>query len=546
VVSDPSSGVPQILGSSPVVTSIVPNKNSLTVNFTQSTVGNPSALFYYSLDGVHLLGSGVTSSPITIPTVNVPTNFYVVASNNLGNVFSSQSTGIPILVGLNDIVGNSLNIGFKVPDFSSNWINQYSYNSSQILYLQGLVNNSSPTGYEYVSAYVKYNGNLVVESYTNDVSGSGFKSFEVSIEDRTNTIYPIDTLYICNANINNDGTMTVGFYYYLSSIGVWSFSGSLTTDAISTTYSDWNTIHIGRGRTSISGLNTVHSQLLIQNVEVFPIAGPWMNFYKLYLLSSNLNGTGIVSNPYYTFNYAGNSGNLPVRTYVNGNLSSGVMTFSDSKAVHLNPGNGYTSGYAFNYLTLVEYLVSSPNNNPAKIPCFGEDTRILCFNPDTYEEEYTSIKNIRRGTLVKTLKNGYVKVDMIGRTTMNNNYTKNDRHKNRLYKCTKRNYPEMAKHDDLILTGCHCILVDEFKNNEEREKTIEVNRKIYITDDKYRLPACVDERAKIYEKSGTFLIYHLALENDDYYMNYGIYANGLLVETSSKRYMRELSNMVLL
>jgi hypothetical protein len=350
---------------------------------------------------------------------------------------------------------------------------------------------------------------------------------------------------MCNANINTDGTITVGFYYYLTSTGVWSFSGSLTTDAISTTYSDWNIIHIGRGRSSLSGLNTVVSQLLIQNVEVFPIAGPWMNFYKVYLLSTNTTGTGNLSNPYYTFNSASVGGNLPVRTYVNGNLTSGVMTFSDSKVVSLNPGSGYTSGYDFNYLTLVEFLVSSPNNNSANVPCFGENTRILCFNPDTYEEEYMPIKNIRRGTLVKTLRDGYVKVDMIGKTKMTNNYDGEERQKNRLYKCTKSEYPEIVG-DDLILTGCHCILVDEFRNAAEREKTIEVNRKIYITDNKYRLPACVDERAKIYEKRGTFTIYHFALENDDYYMNYGVYANGLLVETSSKRYMRELSGMELI
>ena len=219
---------------------------------------------------------------------------------------------------------------------------------------------------------------------------------------------------------------------------------------------------------------------------------------------------------------------------------------SNQKYVDLNPGDGYTSGYAYNYLTLVEYFVSSPNSNPPKIPCFGENSRILCFNQDTFEEEYVAIQHIRKGTLVKTLKHGYVPVDMIGKTTIRNNYSKNDeRHKNRLYKCTKRNYPEMTN-EDLILTGCHCILVDEFKDRAEREKTIEVNRKIYVTDDKYRLPACVDERAQIYEKSGTFPIYHLALENDDYYMNYGIYANGLLVETSSKRYLKELSNMELL
>jgi len=69
---------------------------------------------------------------------------------------------------------------------------------------------------------------------------------------------------------------------------------------------------------------------------------------------------------------------------------------------------------------------------------------------------------------------------------------------------------------------------------------------IYITDNKYRLPACVDLRNSVYEIPGPHTIYHLALENDDYKMNYGIYANGLLVETCSKRYLKELSKMELL
>jgi hypothetical protein len=43
-----------------------------------------------------------------------------------------------------------------------------------------------------------------------------------------------------------------------------------------------------------------------------------------------------------------------------------------------------------------------------------------------------------------------------------------------------------------------------------------------------------------------YTIYHFALENDNYYMNYGVYANGLLVETCSKRYLTELSNMELI
>ena len=75
---------------------------------------------------------------------------------------------------------------------------------------------------------------------------------------------------------------------------------------------------------------------------------------------------------------------------------------------------------------------------------------------------------------------------------------------------------------------------------------IEVYGNIYVTDRKYRLPACADPRASIYETPGTYTIYHLALENEDYDMNYGVYANGLLVETCSKRYLKELSNMTLI
>jgi hypothetical protein len=119
-----------------------------------------------------------------------------------------------------------------------------------------------------------------------------------------------------------------------------------------------------------------------------------------------------------------------------------------------------------------------------------------------------------------------------------------ERIKDQLYKCSTDKYPEIF--EDLIITGCHSILVDNFTNDKQKEKTIEVLGNIYVTDDKYRLPACVDERTSIYEHTGIHTIFHIALENDNYYMNYGIYANGLIVETCSKRYLRELSNMILI
>jgi hypothetical protein len=98
--------------------------------------------------------------------------------------------------------------------------------------------------------------------------------------------------------------------------------------------------------------------------------------------------------------------------------------------------------------------------------------------------------------------------------------------------------------EDLVVTGCHSILVKEWSSESEKERAIEANGgNVYITDDYYRLPACADERSRVYEQEGEYTIYHVALEHDNYYMNYGIYANGLLVESCSKRYLNELSGM---
>jgi hypothetical protein len=69
--------------------------------------------------------------------------------------------------------------------------------------------------------------------------------------------------------------------------------------------------------------------------------------------------------------------------------------------------------------------------------------------------------------------------------------------------------------------------------------------RIFVTDSKYRLIACVDERAEPWVSEGTYPIWHFALEHPDDGMNYGVYANGLLVETCAIRTLRSKSNMVI-
>ena len=175
------------------------------------------------------------------------------------------------------------------------------------------------------------------------------------------------------------------------------------------------------------------------------------------------------------------------------------------------------------------------------IPCFLEGTTILC-NIDGVEE-HVPVEKLTNGTLVKTSLDGFKKVVAIGKGEMLNPGN-DDRIENRLYKCSTTKYPTLT--NDLYITGCHSIL--EFPISEvQKEKIVNHIGKLYVTDKKYRLMACVDERAEPWNSKGTYTVYHFALENEDDSMNYGVYANGgLLVETCAIRTLQNKSNMTLM
>jgi hypothetical protein len=231
----------------------------------------------------------------------------------------------------------------------------------------------------------------------------------------------------------------------------------------------------------------------------------------------------------YGSGYSGGSGGTGGGGRGCGNIS---VTASTNGA--RNTGGGGGGGDFYSSATGGSGIVILVYTNP--LICFKEDTKILT------ESGYKPVQDLRKGDLVKTLLHGHVPVYAVGKREMYHPACQ-ERIKDQLYTCKKDAYPEVF--EDLVLTGCHSILVDKFKEGE-KEKTIEVLKDVYGTDYKYRLPACVDERAAVYETPGTYMIYHFALEHDDKHMNYGVYANGLLVETCSKRYITELSNMELI
>lgn len=194
--------------------------------------------------------------------------------------------------------------------------------------------------------------------------------------------------------------------------------------------------------------------------------------------------------------------------------------------------------YYAGFKIVIGSMTGQLSDAPPNVVCFKEGSQILTING------YQPVEKLKKCDLIKTVAHGFLPIDMIGKRIIIHRAS-NERIKDQLYLCSPSKYSNMF--DDLVITGCHSILVKDFFSDEQREKTMEHNKgRVFITDNHYRLPAFLDNRASVYEPAGTYTIYHFALENNDYYMNYGVYANGLLVETCSKRYLKEIANITLI
>ena len=274
------------------------------------------------------------------------------------------------------------------------------------------------------------------------------------------------------------------------------------------------------------------------NESGLPVGAAILYFTSLSDASSNTNAQYNIAPPYDTI--LANSALATPFTPPGGTTFGGWITYlpnttDPTPQSTYAPGDVVPSTGGFPNYTYFLYA-----NWVSNVPCFLEGSTLLCLKDE--KEEYVPIEQIRPGTLVKTSLDGFKAVEMIGHTKLYN--PGNDmRAKHRLYRCPVAAYPELKQ--DLFITGCHAILEDEL-TDEQRADTTGYLGQIYVTDRKYRLMACLDKRAEPWAQEGVFTIWHLALEHKDYYMNYGVYANGgLLVETTSRRYMKELSGMTL-
>ncbi len=169
------------------------------------------------------------------------------------------------------------------------------------------------------------------------------------------------------------------------------------------------------------------------------------------------------------------------------------------------------------------------------VACFNEGTDILILNKDL-QEEYVPVETLKKGDLVKSYKHGYRRIEMIGKNKMSNNPEKFGEC---MYRMEKTDTNGLTK--DLLLTGWHSVLVDSLGDCEEQNKKF-IKGKL---DDKYFLLCSVSKDFKKIETREEFTYYHFYLENDgDESRRFGVYSNGLLTETPSKKHYH--NKMILL
>ena len=254
-----------------------------------------------------------------------------------------------------------------------------------------------------------------------------------------------------------------------------------------------------------------------------PVGIPPISYYPTE--TDAINNTNALG---YSYDYiVGSEGSgSPFGGYTSWRIASNSTGSSSNTVVYVN-------GNTLNPLDLY-YLYPSA-------PCFLEGTTVLCKLDGL--EKYVPVEQLKNGTLVKTRLDGYKPIVLLGKGTIQNPGD-DKRTENRLYKCSTSKYPQLM--EDLYITGGHSILESNI-TEKQKEDTIKHLGKIFVTDKKYRLIACIDERAEPWNSKGEYIVWNFALEHNDERYNYGVYVNGgLLVETCSISFLKNKSNMELI
>jgi hypothetical protein len=166
-----------------------------------------------------------------------------------------------------------------------------------------------------------------------------------------------------------------------------------------------------------------------------------------------------------------------------------------------------------------------------KPDCFNHDTKILCLNSASFKEEYIPIQDLKNGILVKTYLHGYRRIIHIG-----SKYMVNDPFKLQscMYKMDKNTHNELT--EDLIVSGGNSMLIDNITPREYKNQTLFFGR-VHRINNKILLAVSISDKFTRINNNQLYIYYNLIVENDGYNdRKFGIWANGILMETPSKKH----------
>jgi hypothetical protein len=163
------------------------------------------------------------------------------------------------------------------------------------------------------------------------------------------------------------------------------------------------------------------------------------------------------------------------------------------------------------------------------LPCSECSTcDIICYNKGTQIltiDGYRSIETLTPGTLIKTYLHGYRPIELIGKGTLKNNPSE-------WSKCMYR--LPLTDFDDLIVTGGHGVLKERLTRSEiDLDRSWFNQHKRYSSiDGLYLQRSAFNHSFKRVDGTDEYHYYHFSLQSDRRWKRYGVWANGVLSEST--------------
>jgi hypothetical protein len=358
------------------------------------------------------------------------------------------------------------------------------------------------------------NGQMYVSLIGNNVTYDSIISFSIDINGNRGS----PSTFISNipTTIINEpiSLATDNTYLYISNLNSSTITRTLllspftTTTFASTGLSSPNGLVLDSTNTYLYTANYLGNNITQTNVSIPLLTIPFV--------TGLLGPSGIAIDSTNTYLYVAN---------FNNNTLNQITIASPTTITELASGLSSPNNILVynNYL----YISNSGDNTILRIAlepvCFNHNTKILCFHNN--REEYRPIQDLRKGDLVKTLKDGYKKIEMIGTSKFVNNPSKFNCC---MYKMKKN--PTNSLLEDLVVTGAHSVLVDRLPPSEKGYT---------VTDEIDGLKCMIASQSPYFEAindNNIYTIYHFVCENEDGNNNrrFAIWANGILTESISK------------